>query len=153
MRRTTVIAGAAGAAIVLGGGIALAYDGGGATSGAPDRTLAALAPSVPLASPAPPTPSTPPPASSRTRIDPAGAVRIALRTVPDGRVESIEREREYGRIVWDVDVIARGVEHDLDIDAQTGKVLRHRTERDSRGHGHGHHGDGDHDDHDDGDDD
>ncbi|WP_395105495.1 PepSY domain-containing protein [Actinomadura sp. SCN-SB] len=150
MRRTTVIAGAAGAAIVLGGGIALAYDGGGTASGAPDRTLAALAPSVPLASPTPP----PAPPSSQTRIDPAGAVRIALRTVPDGRVESIEREREHGRVVWDVDVIARGVEHDLDIDAQTGKVLRHRTERDSRAHGHGHHGDhDDHDDHDDGDDD
>jgi hypothetical protein len=70
------------------------------------------------------------------------AKAIALRAAGGGRVESIEREREHGRLVWDVDVIVKGVEHDIDVDAATGQVTRHRTD-DDRGRGSGDSGDDD----------
>ncbi|GIE74959.1 hypothetical protein Aph02nite_09090 [Actinoplanes philippinensis] len=53
---------------------------------------------------------------------------IAIRAAGGGRVESVERETEHGRLVWDVDVIVNGVEHDIDVDAATGEVTRHRTD-------------------------
>jgi hypothetical protein len=70
------------------------------------------------------------------------AKAIALRAAGGGRVESIEREREHGRLVWDVDVIVKGVEHDIDVDAATGQVTRHRTD-DDRGRGSDDSGDDD----------
>jgi hypothetical protein len=57
-------------------------------------------------------------------IDTARA--IALRAVGGGRVTGIESETEHGRAVWDVDVVAFGVRHDIDVDSSTGTVLRHR---------------------------
>ncbi|GAA2091581.1 PepSY domain-containing protein [Actinomadura alba] len=172
MRRTTVIAGVTGAAIVLGGGIALAFDGGGASPGSAGRTAvtspaspevesgAPTDDSFPTASPsttpspsspsAPESPSASPMPSAPTAIDRAEAVRIALRTVPGGRIESVERETEHGRAVWDIDVIAGAAEHDLDIDARTGEVLRHRKDDDKgdddRGHDDSGHDDQGHDD-------
>ncbi|GIF38753.1 PepSY domain-containing protein [Actinoplanes xinjiangensis] len=66
------------------------------------------------------------------------ATAIAVRAAGGGRVASIERETEHGRLVWDVDVIVNGVEHDIDVDAATGQVTRHRTDgshdRNDRGH-------------------
>ncbi|MBC6461233.1 PepSY domain-containing protein [Actinomadura sp. HBU206391] len=153
MRRTTVIAGVAGAAIVLGGGIALAFDGGstppvaGRTavtspaspeveSGAPSDDPSATAsppesssPSAPSESPSASAPAAP------TAISRAEAERIALRTVAGGRVESVEHETEHGVPVWDIDVIAGGAEHDVEIDGRTGKVLQHETDHDDdKGH-------------------
>jgi hypothetical protein len=58
------------------------------------------------------------------------AKAIAVRAAGGGRVASIERETEHGRLVWDVDVIVNGVEHDIDVDAATGQVTRHRTDGD-----------------------
>jgi hypothetical protein len=61
-------------------------------------------------------------------------------------VESVERETEHGRAVWDVDVIVNGVEHDIDVDRSTGAVTRHRVKAtgdkggDDRGGRHGGHG-------------
>jgi hypothetical protein len=152
MRRTTVIAGVAGAAIVLGGGIAVAFDGestppgagrtavtspaspeveSGAPSDDPSATASpSMTPSAPESPSASSSPSTP---MAPAAVDRAEAVRIALRTVPGGRVESVERETEHGRLVWDIDVIAGGAEHDLHIDARTGDVLRHRKD-DDKGH-------------------
>lgn len=56
----------------------------------------------------------------------AAAKEIAVRAAGGGLVESVERETEHGRAVWDVDVLVNGVEHDIDVDATTGTVLRHR---------------------------
>ncbi|WP_396454060.1 PepSY domain-containing protein, partial [Actinomadura sp.] len=137
MRRTTLIAGVAGAAIVLGGGVALANGGGSTPPGGTGRAAAvapSASPSTPAAPKAPVTPRAP------GAIDSGEAARIALRVVPGGWIESVELETEHGRTVWDVDVIVNGVEHDIHIDVRTGTVLRHRTDddrgrgRDDRGH-------------------
>ncbi|MCU7723103.1 PepSY domain-containing protein [Actinoplanes sp. KI2] len=61
------------------------------------------------------------------------AAAIAVRAAGGGTVESVEREAEHGRVVWDVDVLAAGVEHDIDVDAASGTVLRHRIGDDDRG--------------------
>ncbi|MEV7627409.1 PepSY domain-containing protein [Actinoplanes sp. NPDC089786] len=70
--------------------------------------------------------------SSRSATSAAGigidrARAIAIRAAGGGRVESVERETEHGRAVWDVDVIVNGVEHDIDVDRSTGAVTRHRV--------------------------
>ncbi|MEV4758399.1 PepSY domain-containing protein [Micromonospora sp. NPDC049559] len=71
------------------------------------------------------------PSSSVSTVDAADARAIALRTTNGGRVVRIEREAEHGRPVWDVRVLVGGVEHDLDIDRESGAVLRHEVERTS----------------------
>ncbi|MEU8656411.1 PepSY domain-containing protein [Actinoplanes philippinensis] len=63
-----------------------------------------------------------------TAVTASQAELIAIRAAGGGRVESVEREIEHGRLVWDVDVIVDGVEHDIDVDAATGEVTRHRTD-------------------------
>ena len=77
-----------------------------------------------------------PSASSPRPIGVDAAAAIAVRVAGGGYVQSIERETEHGRAVWDVDVIRDGVEHDIDVDRSTGEVTRHRVEH--GGHdGHG----------------
>ena len=98
------------AAAVLGGGLALAMNGGGAASAA--GTTAAVAPARPTRSPA------------VTKISRSEAERIALAAVPGGRVTSAEVESEHGVPIWSVRVMDGDVRHDLDIDADTGKVIR-----------------------------
>jgi hypothetical protein len=66
-------------------------------------------------------------ATSAAGISLDAARTIAIRVAGGGYVESIERETEHGRAVWDVDVIVGGVEHDIDVDRATGEVTRHRT--------------------------
>lgn len=86
-----------------------------------------------------PSPSGPLPAEDAA---PSGAIsaeeasRIALLTTGGGRITKIERETEHGRPVYAVEVQLRGVEHDLDVDRETGQVLRHRSD-DDKGRGHG----------------
>jgi uncharacterized membrane protein YkoI len=75
-------------------------------------------------------------ASGGSALTAEQAKAIAVRAAGGGRVESIERETEHGRLVWDADVIVDGVEHDIDVDAATGEVTRHRTD-DDRGRGRG----------------
>lgn len=64
--------------------------------------------------------------SGSAGIGVAAAREIAVRAAGGGRVTSVEAETEHGRAVWDVDVLFRGVEHDIDVDRGTGAVLRHR---------------------------
>jgi hypothetical protein len=58
----------------------------------------------------------------------AAAKAIAIRVAGGGRVTKVESEVEHGRAVWDVDVLVKGVEHDIDVDQETGTVTRHRVE-------------------------
>ncbi|MEU4689488.1 PepSY domain-containing protein [Actinoplanes sp. NPDC023714] len=68
---------------------------------------------------------------STTEITEARAREIALGAVPGGVVEDdVERETENGRQIWDVEVQAGATEHDLDIDATTGEILRNDAEQD-----------------------
>ncbi|MEV0898247.1 PepSY domain-containing protein [Actinoplanes sp. NPDC049802] len=129
-RTATAAVFAAGSLVVLGfGGAALAGGAEGVRPGA------LVSPSTTVSEPAGPS-GAPSPAGSSTA--PAGgdvtadeARAIALRAVPGGTVESVEQETEHGRLVWEVDVLAGGVEHDLDVDATTGEVTRHETDDDS----------------------
>ena len=74
-------------------------------------------------------------ASARAELSLSAAVAkgIAVRAAGGGTVESVEREVEHGRAVWDVDVLRAGVEHDIDVDAVSGAVLRHRIDDDGVG--------------------
>ncbi|GAB1646053.1 PepSY domain-containing protein [Krasilnikovia sp. MM14-A1259] len=76
-------------------------------------------------------PTAAPTAAGVVSIDTARA--IALRATGGGRVTSIEAETEHGRAVWDVDVVAGGVRHDIDVDQATGAVTRHRVKGASGG--------------------
>lgn len=121
MRRAATIALTTGAAVtILGGGIAMAYDGGGRP--AADHRAERAATSVTSSPTAAPTAGT---STSR-----ATAERIALGAVPGGRIRSAELEVEHGRQVWKVDVIAGGVVHEVYVDLGTGKVIRDRAARD-----------------------
>ncbi len=55
------------------------------------------------------------------------AKAIAVKSV-GGKVMDIELDRDKSGDVYEVEVQSKGIEYDLDIDAQTGKVLR--TEKD-----------------------
>ena len=64
-----------------------------------------------------------PPDSPKISFD--RAAEIALAHVGNGVVEDIDRERKHGRLVYEVEVVgADGREHELDIDAQHGKIVR-----------------------------
>ncbi|MBL7258873.1 PepSY domain-containing protein [Paractinoplanes lichenicola] len=68
----------------------------------------------------------------------AQAKAKALSVVGGGRVTKVEAETEHGRAVWEVEVIFKGAEHDLDIDRKTGAVTDHDIDRDDdRGRGRG----------------
>ncbi|MBB2948551.1 hypothetical protein FB565_008334 [Actinoplanes lutulentus] len=69
-------------------------------------------------------------AGSGSEITEARAREIALAAVSGGKIEEIERDKENGREVWDVEVQAGTAEHDLDIDATTGEILRNDAEQD-----------------------
>jgi uncharacterized membrane protein YkoI len=63
-------------------------------------------------------------AAQAREITMTDAERIALEHVP-GTVESIERDRDGGAAVFEVEVRdAQGVEHEVVIDAASGRVLR-----------------------------
>ncbi|GIM77926.1 hypothetical protein Aau02nite_78360 [Amorphoplanes auranticolor] len=58
------------------------------------------------------------------------AKEIAVKAAGGGQVTETERETEHGRAVWDIEVQAGPVEHDIDVDRATGEVLRHERETD-----------------------
>ena len=95
-----------------------------------------------------PTPRSSRSASSGLGSAPRGSVSAeqararALSAVGGGRVTKIEAETEHGRPVWEVEVIHDGVEHDLDIDRETGAITDHDSDHDDhRGRGRGRGGD------------
>jgi uncharacterized membrane protein YkoI len=63
-------------------------------------------------------------------ISRATAEKIALTAAGGGRVTKVERETEHGRPVFDIEVRNGAVEHDIDVDRETGAVLRHKVDRD-----------------------
>lgn len=64
------------------------------------------------------------------KLTEAEARTIALREVPNGRVESSELEREHGHLIYSFDIKVagkKGVE-EVNVDALNGKVLAHEHE-------------------------
>lgn len=47
------------------------------------------------------------------------------------RVDDHERESDDGRLVWEIEFLADGTEHEFDIDARTGEVLDHERDREA----------------------
>ncbi|MET0424239.1 MAG: PepSY domain-containing protein [Actinoplanes sp.] len=79
------------------------------------------------------TPSPSRTATSGLGISSAEAIRTALAAVGSGRLSKIEAEVEHGYRVWSVEVLAGGVEHDIDVDRATGEIRRHRSDRSDGG--------------------
>lgn len=141
----TVAAVAATGLLLVGGGTALALGAGGApdeftvvpTGAAIARTADLLPPELPRTAaptaPAATAPATPTPAAPA--VDRAAAERAALAAAGGGRVtksewESADRDDRDDdgsddRDHWEVEVRNGTTEHDIDIDAATGRVLDH----------------------------
>lgn len=87
---------------------------------------------ISLAAAAPPTPTRvaqPVSLASSANISFEEAEKIALEAVPGGKIESIERETEWGRLVYEVEVLdPQGVEWDVVIDAADGKILEKKQD-------------------------
>lgn len=58
----------------------------------------------------------------------AGAQKRMLAAVPGGRVTAIELDEDQDRVVWQGDVLADGVRHDVRIDAVNGSVVLDRAD-------------------------
>ncbi|WP_347351470.1 PepSY domain-containing protein [Intrasporangium sp.] len=66
----------------------------------------------------------------RADVSYSEALRTAARTVSGGRVVELELDDSHGAVIWEANVITTGpVRHELEIDARTGKVLEHETEK------------------------
>lgn len=74
-----------------------------------------------------------PPASSGTVITREKAQEIALAKVPGAdasHIKKLKLDKDDGKQVYDVEIIYNGVEHEMEIDAVTGKILEYEMDRD-----------------------
>ena len=62
------------------------------------------------------------------------ALEIALRCAGTAREHALqietELDREQGALIYEVEFKLNGIEHDFEIDAVTGEILKHETEPD-----------------------
>ncbi len=56
------------------------------------------------------------------------AGEIALAHVGGGQITEIERDRENSRPVWEVEIVRGETEHEIDIDRETGQVVKAEQE-------------------------
>ena len=63
---------------------------------------------------------------ARATLAPDAAIKIALARVPGGTIDEAELEEENGRLVYSFDIKVAGAtgEHEIDVDAVTGAVLK-----------------------------
>ncbi|HXT17653.1 MAG TPA: PepSY domain-containing protein [Gemmatimonadaceae bacterium] len=61
----------------------------------------------------------------QARVTEAAAIAVAKKAVPNGKVSSIELEREGGRLIYSMDVKAAGKSgtDEVNVDAKTGKMI------------------------------
>ena len=139
LRNAAALAGAYMAVLTAGGTAAMAADRDSAQPGADAAFALASAALSPAPSAATTAPSAAPGASGSTAPGPgsassaaaisrAGAETIAIRAAGGGRVTDVEQETEHNRPVYDVEVLVGTVEHDVDVDRETGAVLLHGSE-------------------------
>ena len=62
-------------------------------------------------------------ASNQVKLTAAQASNIALKQVTGGKVTKVELDRENGRYVYEIEMRTAQGEADVDVDANTGKVL------------------------------
>jgi hypothetical protein len=96
------------------------------------------------------------PSTSPSQADAVSAERareIALERAGGGSVTEVEREQEHGRPVWSVEIRNGSTEHEVDVDRETGAIVKAGSERDDdhgredSGDAHGLDDDGHDDDH------
>jgi uncharacterized membrane protein YkoI len=63
-------------------------------------------------------------------VTPEEAGKTALGAVSSSRLIGLELDRKQGVVVWEVDLVTSGQEHDVAIDAEKGTVVANRAERD-----------------------
>ncbi|MEV7231774.1 PepSY domain-containing protein [Polymorphospora sp. NPDC051019] len=116
------------------------------TPGTPDTAPTTGPTSGETSSPAP-TQSSPTggPASGVDAISAERAKEIALGRVGGGTVEEVDRDREHGRPVWEVEIYKGQVEYEVDVDRETGEIVKFEQDDDDDDD----HDDDDHDDDDD----
>lgn len=66
-----------------------------------------------------------------TKIKLADAARIGESAVPGSTAVEVELENEGGNVVWVVEVVGSGTEHEVVVDAGNGKVLDQKVDRDT----------------------
>ncbi|MFG2102577.1 PepSY domain-containing protein [Micromonospora echinaurantiaca] len=74
------------------------------------------------------TPGTTAPATSADAVSQQRAGEIALASAGGGRITEIEAEQEHGRPVWSVEIVAGQTEHEVDVDRETGAVVKAEQE-------------------------
>ncbi len=64
------------------------------------------------------------------KISQAAATKIALAQVPNGKLKSVEFEREHGMQIYSFDIAVPGVTgvEEVQVSAATGKVIEHKHE-------------------------
>ena len=66
--------------------------------------------------------------ANSTKLTASDAKEIAINAAKGGKVVDIELERRKGAAYYEVEVKNKGVEHEIKIDATTGRILKHKTE-------------------------
>lgn len=56
------------------------------------------------------------------------AREIALKKVPDGEIVKLELDDDDGQSRYDVEIVKHDYEHELEIDATTGKILEYERD-------------------------
>ncbi|MTK01112.1 PepSY domain-containing protein [Micromonospora sp. CP22] len=82
------------------------------------------APADPTGTPVPPSQ----PATEGDAVSMERAVEIALAQVGGGQVTETERDEEDGRAVWEVEIVNGDTEHEIDVDRQTGEIVKAEQE-------------------------
>ncbi|WP_329008923.1 PepSY domain-containing protein [Micromonospora rifamycinica] len=112
MKRTSLLLAAAGGAAVLA------------------VTGTALGVSAAERAPAPtPVAETTAPAPAADAVSRQRAGEIALAKVGGGQITEIEREQEAGRPVWSVEIVDGDTEHEVEVDRDSGAVVKSEQEK------------------------
>ncbi|TCB90969.1 hypothetical protein E0H26_26105 [Micromonospora zingiberis] len=101
----------------------------------PDDSSGTVATTDPTATGTPAAPGSPTastgsatPGSGQDAVSAERAGELALAQAGGGRITEIDRDRENGRPVWEVEIVKGDTEHEIDIDRETGAVVKAEQE-------------------------
>ncbi|RIV36827.1 PepSY domain-containing protein [Micromonospora radicis] len=97
------------------------------TVGTPTDPTASGTPAGPTSSAAPTDSGTPAAGADAVSAERAGELALA-HVGGGGRITEIDRDRENGRPVWEVEIVKGDTEHEIDIDRETGAVVKAEQE-------------------------
>ncbi|MEU6020591.1 PepSY domain-containing protein [Micromonospora sp. NPDC047134] len=84
-------------------------------------------PAAPQTSPVVPTEGATP-GSGQDAVSAERAGEIALAKVGGGQITEVDRDQEDNRPVWEVEIVNGDIEHEIEIDRETGEVLKAEQE-------------------------